>query len=82
MTSLSTILGILPIALALGAGAQSRVPMGVVVVGGMLGGTLLTLYVVPAIYSFISRELSRDEVQRRKADDEVEPEIELAGREA
>jgi multidrug efflux pump len=82
MTSLSTILGILPIALALGAGAQSRVPMGVVVVGGMLGGTLLTLYVVPAIYSFISRELSHDEVQRRRAEDEVEPEIELAGREA
>ena len=48
----------------------------------MLGGTLLTLYVVPAIYSLISRELSHEEVQRRKAEDEIEPEIELAGREA
>ena len=80
MTSLSTILGILPIALALGAGAQSRVPMGIVVVGGMLGGTLLTLYVVPAIYSFVSRELSHEEAQRRKEVDVEEPEIELAGR--
>ena len=79
MTSLSTILGILPIALALGAGAQSRVPMGVVVVGGMLGGTLLTLYVVPAIYSYISRELSHEEAQRRKEEDVEEPEIQLAG---
>ena len=79
MTSLSTSLGILPIALALGAGAQSRVPMGVVVVGGMLGGTLLTLYVVPAIYSYISRELSHEEAQRRKEEDVEEPEIQLAG---
>jgi multidrug efflux pump len=81
MTSLSTILGILPIALALGAGAQSRVPMGIAVVGGMLGGTLLTLYVVPAVYSYISRDLSREEAHRRHGDDAVEPEIELAGRE-
>jgi multidrug efflux pump len=83
MTSLSTILGILPIALALGAGAQSRVPMGVVVVGGMLGGTLLTLYIVPAIYSYISRNLSTEESHRRhQVDDAAEPEVELAGREA
>ncbi len=78
MTSLSTILGILPIALALGAGAQSRVPMGVAVVGGLLGGTLLTLYVVPAIYTFISRELRTEEIEDRQAVDEEEPEEELA----
>jgi multidrug efflux pump len=54
MTSLSTVLGILPIALALGAGSASRVPMGVAVVGGMLFSTFLTLYVVPAMYSLIS----------------------------
>jgi len=83
MTSLSTILGILPIALALGAGAQSRVPMGVVVVGGMLGGSLLTLYVVPAIYSYISRNISKEESHRRhEEDDAAEPEVALAGREA
>lgn len=54
MTSLSTILGILPIALALGAGSESRVSMGIAVIGGMLFATVLTLFVIPAIYSFIS----------------------------
>ncbi len=50
MTALSTILGTLPIALALGAGSQSRVPLGLAVIGGMLLGTLLTLYVIPSAY--------------------------------
>ena len=54
MTSISTILGILPIALALGAGSESRVPMGIAVIGGLLIGTILTLYVIPAMYSFLS----------------------------
>ena len=54
MTSLSTILGILPIALALGAGSESRVSMGIAVIGGMMFATVLTLFVIPAIYSFIS----------------------------
>jgi multidrug efflux pump len=54
MTSLSTILGILPIALALGAGSKSRVPMGIAVIGGLSLGTLLTLFVVPAMYTFLT----------------------------
>ena len=59
MTSLSTILGILPIALALGAGSESRVSMGMAVIGGMLFATMLTLYVIPAIYSYLSSKEAR-----------------------
>jgi multidrug efflux pump len=59
MTSLSTILGILPIALALGAGSESRVSMGIAVIGGMLFATILTLFVIPAIYSYITSTQKR-----------------------
>mgnify|MGYP001409883428 FL=1 len=59
MTSISTILGILPIALALGAGSESRMPMGIAIIGGMVIGTLLTLYVIPAIYTYLTRETTR-----------------------
>lgn len=54
MTSLSTILGILPIALALGAGAESRVPMGAAVIGGLTFSTILTLFVIPAVYTYLT----------------------------
>ena len=56
MTSLATVLGILPIALALGAGSESRVSMGIGVIGGMLFSTLLTLFVIPAIYSYFTEK--------------------------
>jgi multidrug efflux pump len=55
MTSLATVLGTLPIALALGAGAKSRKPMGIAVIGGLMFSLILTLYVVPAMYSYLSR---------------------------
>ena len=66
MTSLATILGIMPLALGLGEGAQSRVSMGIAVVGGMVFSTFLTLFVVPAIYTYISSEtkLTENEVHQ------------------
>ena len=54
MTSLTAVLGALPIALALGAGAKSRVSMGIVIMGGLLFSLVLTLFVVPAMYTYFS----------------------------
>ena len=54
MTSLSTILGVAPIALALGAGSESRVSMGIAVIGGLIYASLLTLYIIPGMYSYLS----------------------------
>lgn len=54
MTSLSTILGILPMALAWGAGSESRVSMGIAVVGGLTVALVFTLFVIPAMYIYIS----------------------------
>ncbi|MBI5858091.1 MAG: efflux RND transporter permease subunit [Sphingobacteriales bacterium] len=54
MTTLATTLGALPIALAIGSAGKSRIPLGIVIIGGMLFALVLTLYVVPAMYSFMS----------------------------
>lgn len=56
MTSIATALGAMPIALALGAGAKSRMGMGIVIVGGIMFSLILTLYVIPAIYSYLSKK--------------------------
>ena len=61
MTSASTILGLLPLVFASGEGAQGRIAMGIAVVGGMLVSTLLTLYVIPSMYSFISTNRRKKE---------------------
>ena len=54
MTTLATTLGALPIALAIGSAGKSRIPLGIVIVGGMLFALILTLFVVPALYSYLS----------------------------
>lgn len=81
MTSISTVLGILPIALALGAGAQSRTSMGIAVIGGLIIGSLLTLYVIPAMYSLLSPVKSNDDILDqetiREAEEEYKKEAEL-----
>jgi hydrophobe/amphiphile efflux-1 (HAE1) family protein len=56
MTSIATALGAMPIALSLGAGSISRMAMGIVIVGGILFSLVLTLFVIPAIYSYFSKE--------------------------
>lgn len=57
MTTLATALGALPIAMSLGAASQSRMPLGIVIVGGLVFSLILTLFVIPAMYSMISRNL-------------------------
>jgi multidrug efflux pump len=52
MTSLSAMLGAVPIALAFGAGAESRVSMGIVIIYGLFFSTILTLFVIPALYGY------------------------------
>jgi hydrophobe/amphiphile efflux-1 (HAE1) family protein len=59
MTSVSTIAAAIPAALSLGPGAESRIPMAVVVIGGITVSTILTLFVVPAFYSLASREKAK-----------------------
>jgi len=65
MTAFSTIFGILPIAIGFGAGAESRRPMGVVVVFGMMISTILTLFVIPVIYTIIA------ELKAKKDDEQI-----------
>lgn len=75
MTTLATSLGALPIALAIGSAGKSRIPLGIVIIGGMLFALVLTLYVVPALYSFLSskKKVSKfeEEALNMSVDEEV-----------
>ena len=75
MTTISTILGILPIALAIGAGAESRTSMGIAVIGGLLIGSFFTLYVIPAIYSYFASDKSakKEILEKAKKAEELQP---------
>ena len=75
MTSLATVLGALPIALALGAGAKSRVSMGIVVIGGLMFSLALTLFVIPSIYAMIKKELPQGHAEEEKAEVKMEAEV-------
>jgi len=56
MTSLTVMLGSLPIALALGASAQSRISLGIVIIGGLLFALLLSLFIIPIMYTLLSKQ--------------------------
>lgn len=60
MTSMTTILGILPLAIATGAGAESRVSMGLTVVGGLIFATFLSLFVIPAVYTYLASKKEKE----------------------
>lgn len=72
MTSLATMLGALPIALALGGGTKSRISMGIVVIGGLFFSLVLTLFVISAMDTFFSKEKKAEEVEIKRLSDEFE----------
>jgi multidrug efflux pump len=67
MTSISTILGLIPLVFASGEGANGRVAMGVAVVGGLVFSTLMTLFIVPAMYGYIATDRNK----KRKTEEGV-----------
>ncbi|MFA4864082.1 MAG: efflux RND transporter permease subunit, partial [Bacteroidales bacterium] len=68
MTSLATALGALPIAMALGASSQSRIPMGITIIGGLIFSLVLTLFVIPALYTYLSRNVKKPQYQEDAAE--------------
>jgi multidrug efflux pump len=63
MTSLAMSLGALPLALSLGDASTSRIPLGIVVVGGIMFSLILTLFVIPAMYSFLSSKKKKNALE-------------------
>ncbi|MBP7866070.1 MAG: efflux RND transporter permease subunit [Acidobacteria bacterium] len=73
MTTMAALMGTLPIALGMGAGAESRRPLGLVVVGGLLISQVVTLYLTPVFYIYM--ELIKARLQRRRASDASPPDV-------
>lgn len=65
MTALTTILGLLPLALGIGEGTEMNQPMGIAVIGGLISSTFLTLYIVPIIYSLFDRQTRKRAVESK-----------------
>ena len=65
MTSASTVLGLMPLMFATGEGCNGRIAMGTAVVGGMIISTILTMYIVPAIYSYVSTDITKKEEKEK-----------------
>ena len=70
MTSATTILGLVPMALGLGAGAELRAPLAITVIGGLSIATLLTLFVIPVVYSLVDRG-AESLVEAEEGEDEL-----------
>ncbi len=78
MTSLAMSLGALPLALSLGAAATSRIPLGVVIVGGIMFSLILTLFVLPAMYSYLSSAHKKSELDNLVPETHTKEEIKVA----
>ncbi|RAJ04020.1 multidrug efflux pump [Chitinophaga skermanii] len=78
MTSLAMALGALPIALSLGAASTSRIPLGIVIVGGIMFSLILTLYVIPAMYSYMSRRSANTEYDEMMRNEDHTADVESA----
>ncbi|MHC8521609.1 efflux RND transporter permease subunit [Rossellomorea sp. H39__3] len=65
MTALTTILGLVPLALGLGEGTEINQPMAIAVIGGLLTSTLLTVYIIPVMYSLFDKETRRKATRKR-----------------
>ena len=75
MTSLTMALGALPIAMSLGAAATSRIPLGIVIVGGVMFSLILTLYVIPAMYSYLSSKKKRNELEVMEEEEQKKADV-------
>ncbi len=71
MTSLAMALGALPIALSLGAASTSRIPLGIVIVGGIIFSLVLTLFVIPAMYSYLSSKKKKNPLELIDEEDRI-----------